>query len=152
MTASNPPASAQSLPLRAGGHPHMRFLVDAENHRGRRRVDVQPDNVAQLGDELCVARQFDCRTRCGWRPCERQMRCTEETLIRTNAAIAAAVQCVVSPGGSLWVSATTRSPIAGGSGGTREGRVLSCNRPSTPACIHRSCIATGRSRSWWFAA
>src|SRR5947208_1219540 len=74
-----------------------------------------------------------------WDPCERQMRCTEETLIRTNPAIAAAVQCVVSPGGSLCVSATTRSPMAGGSGGTREGRVLSCNRPSTPVCMNRSC-------------
>src|SRR5438270_3867035 len=82
---------------------------------------------------------LSCRTRGGWSPCERQMRCTEETLIRTNPAIAAAVQCVVSPGGSLCVSATTRSPMAGGSGGTREGRVLSCNRPSTPVCMNRSC-------------
>src|SRR5437016_11075361 len=82
---------------------------------------------------------LNCRTRCGGSPCERQMRCTQETLIRTTPAIAAAVQCVVSPGGSLCVSATTRSPMAGGSGGTREGRVLSCNRPSTPVCMNRSC-------------
>jgi hypothetical protein len=37
------------------------------------------------------------------------MRCTEETLILTSPAIAAAVQCVVSPGGSLCVSATPRA-------------------------------------------
>src|SRR6266853_6086462 len=92
-----------------------------------------------LGTNSGSRDSLNCRTRCGWRPCERQMRCTAETLIRTSAAIAAAVQCVVSPGGSLCVSATTRSPMAGARGGTRDGRVLSCNRPSTPSCMNRSC-------------
>ena len=40
------------------------------------------------------------RTRCGCRPCARQIRCTELALMPTAAAMAAAVQCVVSPGGS----------------------------------------------------
>src|SRR5438105_9895182 len=98
-----------------------------------------PTMSRSLGMNSGSRDSLNCRTRCGWSPCERQMRCTEETLIRTNPAIAAAVQCVVSPGGSLCGSATPRSPMAGGSGGTREGRVLSCNRPSTPVCMNRSC-------------
>lgn len=67
------------------------------------------------------------------------MRCTEETLIAAASAIAAPVQWVASPGGSVWVSAITRSTAAAGSGGTRDGRVLSRNNPSTPAAMNRSC-------------
>ena len=50
-----------------------------------------------------------------------------------------AVQWVVSPGGSASVSPTTRPAIAGGSGATRDGRVLSRNSPSTTSCMKRSC-------------
>src|SRR5437762_11041759 len=118
---------------------YLALFIDAEHHRVRRRSIYSPTMSRSLGMNSGSRDSLNCRTRCGWSPCERQMRCTEETLIRTNPAIAAAVQCVVSPGGSLCVSATTRSPMAGGSGGTREGRVLSCNRPSTPVCMNRSC-------------
>src|SRR5260221_87562 len=54
-------------------------------------------------------------------------------------AMAAAVQCVVSPGGSALVRATTRSITGWAGGGMRGGRVLSHSRPSTPACMKRSC-------------
>src|SRR5690242_8669132 len=54
-------------------------------------------------------------------------------------AIAAAVQCVASPGGSPPVSATTYSITVVGSGGLPEGRVLSRRRPSTPSSMKRSC-------------
>ena len=54
-------------------------------------------------------------------------------------AIISAVQCVVSPGGSPRVKATVRSRTLTGSGGMREGRVLSRNRPATPARMNRSC-------------
>jgi hypothetical protein len=67
------------------------------------------------------------------------MRCTEETLIPATAAMAAAVQWVVSPGGSPWVRATTRSAISAAKGGMRDRRVLSRNKPSTPASMNRSC-------------
>src|SRR3954467_6164408 len=67
------------------------------------------------------------------------MRCTEETLIPAALAIMAAVQCVVSPGGSSWVSAITRSATCGPKGGIREGRVLSRRSPSMPSRTKRSC-------------
>ena len=61
------------------------------------------------------------------------MRCTELVLMEQAADTAAAVQCVVSPGGSVNVRATTRSMTASSSGGMREGRVLSTSSPSAPA-------------------
>lgn len=54
-------------------------------------------------------------------------------------AIKSAVQWVVSVGGSANVSATTRSATSGPSPGTREGRVLSRKRPSTPSSMKRCC-------------
>src|SRR6185436_12101811 len=77
------------------------------------------------------------RTRCGAKPCARQMRWTEETLTRAALAIAAPVQWVASCGGSVAVSATTWSMTSWPSGGTRGGRVLSRNRPSTPSAAKR---------------
>ncbi|MDF2748277.1 MAG: hypothetical protein K0S98_2564, partial [Propionibacteriaceae bacterium] len=41
-----------TFPLRAGGHPHMRLLVDREHDRMLGRVDVQADDVLELGGEL----------------------------------------------------------------------------------------------------
>ena len=54
-------------------------------------------------------------------------------------AIIAAVQWVVSAGGSVSVSATTRSATSEPSGGTRDGRVLSRRSPSTPSLMNRAC-------------
>lgn len=71
--------------------------------------------------------------------CARQIRRTELALIPASSAMAAAVQWVVSCGGSLAVSSTTRSIAACGKGGMRDGRVLSRNSPSTPSAAKRSC-------------
>ena len=79
------------------------------------------------------------RTRCGCSLCARQMRCTEETLIPVALAIAAAVQWVAWCGGSVAVSAITRSMIVCSKGGIRDGRVLSRRSPSTPSVMNRSC-------------
>src|SRR5512135_2215558 len=64
------------------------------------------------------------RTRWGCNLCARQMRCTEETLIPVTSAIAAAVHWVAGCGGSLAVSAITRSMIACSNGGIRDGRLV----------------------------
>src|SRR5205085_5794009 len=55
------------------------------------------------------------------------------------------VQCVVSPGGSPCVRATTRAATSGPSGGMRAGRVLSRRSPTTPSCAKRSCQRQTRS-------
>src|SRR5512133_945001 len=79
------------------------------------------------------------RTRWGCSLCARQMRRTEETLIPVALAIAAAVQWVAWCGGSVAVSAITRSMIVCCKGGIRDGRVLSRRSPSTPSVMNRSC-------------
>src|SRR5271166_5993466 len=56
--------------------------------------------------------RLNCRTRCGCNPGLRQMRCTELTLMPLAWAMATAVQCVVSPGGSVNVSATSHTDKA----------------------------------------
>src|SRR6266704_6327221 len=105
----------------------------------------RPTMSRSLGTNSGSRDSLNCRTRCGWSPWARQMRCTEDRLIPTALAMAAPVQWVVSPGASVWVSATTRSATAGGSGATRDGRVLSRNSPSTPSCMNRSCQRHRRS-------
>src|SRR5262249_19825180 len=67
------------------------------------------------------------------------MRRHDDGLIRTVLAIAGPLQWVASWGGAWLVSATTRSTVSVGSGGMREGRVLSRVNPSIPSCIKRSC-------------
>src|SRR5882672_1468584 len=67
------------------------------------------------------------------------MRETALALMPQAAAISAAVQRVLSPGGGLEVNATTRSATSGPSGAMREGRVLSRSKPTTPSCMNRSC-------------
>ena len=79
------------------------------------------------------------RTRCGSSPCAAQIRCTERNDTPVAAAMARPVQCVVSPGGSPRVSATTRSTTAGGSGGRPGFRVLSRSSPATPVAMNRRC-------------
>jgi hypothetical protein len=70
--------------------------------------------------------------------CARQTRSTELGLIPTAAATAAAVQWVAACGGSVAVSATTRSIVAWARGAMREGRVLSRSSPATPSLMNRS--------------
>src|SRR6185436_3384385 len=93
----------------------LALFVDAGHHRVRRRVDIQPDDVTQLGDEFRVTRQFELPY-----PMRLEAVRAPDTLHRGDAdlrqlAIAAAVQWVVSPGGLAWVKATMRSPMAGAS-------------------------------------
>src|SRR3954465_15640143 len=66
------------------------------------------------------------------------MRCTDRREMPTAFAIMRPVQCVASPGGSLWVSSTTRSIVAAGGGGRPGLRVLSRRRPARPSRANRS--------------
>jgi hypothetical protein len=79
------------------------------------------------------------RTRCGCSLWARQIRRTELALMPTAAAMAPAVQCVASCGGSVGVSSTTRSIVACAKGGTRDGLDLSRKSPGTPSRMNRAC-------------
>ena len=110
----------------------LALFVDAEHDGVRRRIDIKPHHVAQLVSDSGSLESLKSRTRCGWSSCARQMRCTELTETPTALAIIAPVQCVVSPGGSCRVKATTRSATSWPSRRMQEGRVLSRKRPSKP--------------------
>src|SRR3954466_990331 len=60
------------------------------------------------------------------------MRCTDRREMPTAFAIMRPVQCVASPGGSLWVSSTTRSIVAAGRGGGPGLRGPSRGSPARP--------------------
>ncbi len=122
----------------------LRFFVDREDHRMRRRIDPRvrvwptrgqaprPTMSRSLSMNGRLRDSLNWRTRCGWRPWVCQIRCTELALIPTCLAIMWAVQWVTSPGGSVSVNATVRSCTVAGSRGIRNGRVLSRSSPSTP--------------------
>ena len=111
----------------------------AGRRRGRRRR-------AACGTKSGSLESLKRRTRCGAKPCARQMRCTEETLMPAALAMAAPVQWVASCGGSVAVSATTWSMTSWPSGGTRErpGLVAQQARRRLP---RRSAPASARRRS-----
>jgi hypothetical protein len=93
------------------------------------RIDIKPDHVAQLVDELRIVGELELLDPVRLEAM-RQMRWTELALMPTAFAIIEAVQWVASTGGSVRVRAMTRSAISDPSGGMREGRVLSHRRPS----------------------
>ena len=117
----------------------LRLLIDAEHNRMRRRIDIEADDIPEFGHEFRVTRQLELAHPVRLQPVRPPMRCTELGLMPTAFAIISAVQWVVSPGGSPCVSATTFAVTSAPSGGMREGRVLSRNRPSIPARMNRSC-------------
>ena len=94
------------------------------------RIDIKPDHVAQLVDELRVVGELELLD-----PVRLEAMRAPDALDGTRADADGfrhheAVQWVASAGGSVWVSTTTRSAISDPSGGMREGRVLSRRRPS----------------------
>ena len=117
----------------------LALFVDRQDDGVRRRIDVEPDDVAQPVDELRVFGQLELADAVRLKPVRAPMRWTELTLTLAALAIAAPVQWVASPGGASIVSSTIRSAIEGASLATREGRVLSRRRPSTPSAAKRSC-------------
>jgi len=76
---------------------------------------------------------------CGFSPASAHMRPTLDGDMPTASAIVARLQCVALGGVSCTVFAITLSRISRGSGGTREGRVLSRLSPATPSSRYRSC-------------
>ena len=76
---------------------------------------------------------------CGLRPASAQMRPTLDGEMPMASAIRARLQWVALRGVSCTVLVITFSLVSMGSGGTREGLVLSRLRPATPSSRYRSC-------------
>ena len=118
----------------------LALLVERKHDGLGRRIDIEPNHVVQLVDEVRIVRELELPITVRLKPVGAfQMRRTALALMPLARAIRSAVQWVGSTGGSASVSATTRAATSGPSGGMREGRVLSCRRPSMPSFMNRSC-------------
>ena len=132
----------------------LALFVDREDQAVGRRVDVQPDDLAQLLGERRIVRALEgpetVRLEVVLGPAAGSQgrpprsprsaaRCTELREMPACLAIARPVQWVASPGGSAQVIATTRATVSAGSGGVPGGRVLSRSRPLTPCSANRRC-------------
>ena len=118
---------------------NLAFLIDREHQAVRRRLDVQADDVLELGGKLGIVERLKVRMRWGCNRCTAQIRCTERREIAAVLAMARPVQWVASPGDSVQVSATTRCTVASSRRGLPGLRVASRSRPSTPASAKRRC-------------
>ena len=118
---------------------NLALFIDAEHDGMSGRIEVKPGHIAQFINEFGIVGQLELL-----HPVRLQTMRLPDALQRTDAdarspAIIAPVQCVISPGGSVSVNATTRAATPLPSGLIREGRVLSRKRPSSPSDIKRSC-------------
>jgi hypothetical protein len=89
----------------------LALLIHREHHGVGRWIDIEANNLPELVSKGLVVGQLELRD------------------APSNGF----------PGGSVLVRTTTRSMTGWASGGMRGGRVLSRNRPSTPARMKRSC-------------
>src|SRR5664279_2927122 len=71
-----------------------------------------PTTSRNLSTKRGSFESLNWRTRCGWRPCARQIRWTELTLRPEAFAIKAPVQWIVSPGGSPYSPDSANNPYA----------------------------------------
>ena len=117
----------------------LAFLIDRENDGVVGRVDVEADDLFELGRKLGIVGQLEPADQMRPQAMSTPIRCTELTLIPAAFAIAAPVQWLAVGGGPAKVRATTRSATSGRSGGMRAGRVLSRQSPVTPSWPNRSC-------------
>lgn len=78
-------------------------------------------------------------TICGFSPASAHIRPTLDGDMPTASAIVVRLQCVALGGVSCTVFAITFNRTSLGSGGTREGRVLSRLSPGTPSSRYRYC-------------
>ena len=126
--------------LRAVERLDLALLVDRQHHGMRRRVQIEADDVGQLGDEVGIARALEGARRGAAGACA-PPRCAapSATKCRRRWAIARPVQCVASCGGSPQVSATTRATVSAEIGGLPGLRVLSRSSPSAPSSAKRCC-------------
>ena len=109
----------------------LALLVDRKDHRLVRRIEVEADHVLDFLRERRVVGDLEAVHQT--RPCARQIFWTLVWLMPTARAIERTLQWVASGGVSRIVLVSTSVLMAALNGGVPGGRLLSRNRPSTPA-------------------
>jgi hypothetical protein len=123
----------------AAEHLDLRFLLDREHDGMRRRIEIKPDDVAQLGGELRIGGQLELA-----HPMRLQTVGAPDALHRGDADPSSRGHHAGGPVGPLAARILLGQcdhPFSDlrPKGGMREGRVLSRNSPVTPSCMNRSC-------------
>ena len=108
----------------------LRLFVDREHDGVGRRVDVEPDHIAQFGDEVGIVRKLELPHPMGPKPV-----CAPDALHRADADAGRLGHHGGDPVGRLGGRVAQRQgdhPLGHlrPSGGMRDGRVLSRSRPS----------------------
>jgi hypothetical protein len=88
------------------------LLIDAQHDGTLRRIEIQPDDIADLVDEQRSFDSFQLSWRCGCSPNARQILTTAVWLSPTSAAIDRVDQCVASFGALSSVLVITSSTWA----------------------------------------
>src|ERR1700682_2576998 len=112
---------------------NLALLVDGDDHGVSWRVHVETDDVLDLLGEFRSLERLKVRSRCGCRRLASHRRWTARSEMPTALAMARPVQCVVSPGGSEQVNASTFATTPVESGALPGLRVLSRRRLSIPS-------------------
>ena len=117
----------------------LALLVDREDDGVSRRIDVEADDVLELGGEVRIVGQLELA-----HPMGLETMRSPDALHRADADPDRLGHRRRGPvgrlaGGGPAVRSITRAITAWSSGGLRDGRVLSRSSPSTPACMKRSC-------------
>jgi hypothetical protein len=115
------------------------FLVDRQHKAVRRRVDVEPNDVTQLGDDLRVPGQLEGSDRVRPEPMRAPDPWHRAAADPNHASHGLGRPVGRLVRGSVTVSSITRSITACGKGEMRAGRVLSRSSPSTPSAMNRAC-------------
>ena len=118
---------------------NLRLLVDREHHRMRRRIDVQADDVPELGSEGGIPRQLKGLQAVGLQtvglpdPLHRGARDADRLGHGADRPVGRL------PGGGAPVRLSTWSTVSVGNGAMPGGRDFSRNSPAIPAVMNRSC-------------
>jgi hypothetical protein len=111
----------------------LALLIDRQNDGMVRRIEIEADDVTQLGNKMRVIGQLELT-----HPMRLQAMSSPDALNRADADPGRLGHRGCG-GGPAKVKATTRSATPGPKGGMRDGRVLSHHSPAMPSAPNRSC-------------
>ncbi len=124
----------------------LALLVDRQHDGMGRRIDIEADDVAQLVGELRVGGELELPPAVGLQPVRLPDAATALALMPTASAIMSAVQCVVSPGGSVQRQRHHALGHFGGRG-AECARAASCRAAAPRSLPWRSAPASATRRS-----
>ena len=107
-----PPLLDRQPGLRAVERLDLTLLIDREDQRVGRRVEIEAHDIVKLLREVWVVAELEVRTKCGLSPWRFQIRRTLAGLMHSSAARVRVLQCVAVGGRSRVVLRMTSASTA----------------------------------------